>query len=330
MSSSVGGHKRIAKNTLFMYIRLLVTMPVAFITSRIVLNELGVTDYGIYNAVAGIVMFFSTLRGAFASATQRFYNVFIGKGDKQKLSEVFTTSLLIHCIIAIVLICAIEFFGYWFINNEMNYPVERRNVTLFLFQMIVLATSFQIINIPFDAMVIAHERMSFYSYISVTESILKLAVAYFLVHFHGDKLFLYSLSIPCIGAFVLLATVFYCFKEFKSIRLVIPKEKQLAKELSKFAGWSLVSNMVYSFVNEGLNLLLNVFGGVLANTARGIAYQVKNAIHQVLSSTFVSVRPQAIQMYSRNEYDSFYTIIYTYSKIIYFLAVLIIIPIFYY
>lgn len=327
---SVSGHKRIAKNTLFMYIRLLVTMPVAFITSRLILNELGVSDYGIYNAVAGIVMFFSTLRGAFASATQRFYNVYIGQGENDKLSEIFSTSFIIHCIITLLLVCIIEVFGHWFINHEMNYPIERRDVTLFLFQMIVLSTSFQIMIIPFDAMVIANERMSFYSYVSVAEAVIKLGVAYFLINFKGDKLFLYSISIPCIGLLVLFTTIVYCLKNFKDIKLIRPKEKILAKELSKFAGWSLISNMVYSFVNEGINLLLNVFGGVIANTARGIAYQVKNAIHQVLSNTFVSVRPQAIQMYARKEYDSFFGIIYTYSKIIYFLAIIIIIPLFFF
>lgn len=330
MSSSVGGHKRIAKNTLYMYIRLLVTMPVAFITSRLILNELGVSDYGIYNAVAGIVVLFSTLRGAFASATQRFYNVFIGQGEKTKLSETFTVSLLIHCAITVLLVCVIEVFGLWFINNEMNYPIERRGVTLFLFQMIVLSTSFQIMNIPFDALIIAYERMSFYSYVSVAESILKLGTAFLMIHFNGDKLLFYAISIPCVRILILVVSVIYCRNNFSNIKLVRLKDKLLAKELTKFAGWSMIGNVVYSFVNEGTNLLLNVFGGVLANTARGIALQVKNAIQQVLSNTFVSVRPQAIQLYARGEYSSFFNIIFTYSKIIYYLALLIVVPIYYY
>lgn len=329
MGIAEGGHKRIAKNTLFMYIRLLVTMPVAFITSRFVLNELGVSDYGIYNAVAGIVMLFSTLRAAFASATQRFYNVSLGQKDN-KVPEIFTTSFLIHLLIAFILVCVLEIFGNWFINNEMNYPIERRDVVLFLFQMIVLSSIFQVINIPFDALVIANERMVFYSYISVAESFLKLIVAYSLVHFHGDKLLLFSITIPCIGALVLTCTILYCIKNFKDLKFVKPSEKTLAKELSKFAGWSLVGNVVYSFVNEGVNLLLNVFGGVVANAARGITYQIKNAILQVLSTTFVSVHPQAIQMYVRGEINSFFSIIYTYSKIIYFLGLIMVAPLFFY
>lgn len=329
MSSSEGGHKRIAKNTLFMYIRLLVTMPVAFITSRLILNELGVSDYGIYNAVAGIVMLFSTLRAAFASATQRFYNVSIGKKDN-RVSEIFTTSFVIHLIIALILICVLEVFGHWFINNEMNYPIERRDVVLFLFQMIVLSSTFQVINIPFDAMVIANERMVFYSYVSVIESLLKLAVAYSLLHYHGDKLLMFSISIPCIGALVLISTIIYCRRNFSELKFVRPTEKGLAKELSKFAGWSLVGNLVYSFVNEGVNLLLNVFGGVVANAARGITYQIKNALQQVLVTTFVSVRPQAIQMYVKGELTKFFAIIYTYSKIIYFLGLIMVVPMYFY
>ena len=317
--------KRIAVNTVFMYLRLLITIPLAFYTSRVVIQQLGVDDFGIYQAVAGIITMFAILRSAFDSATQRYYNAAMAKNDELLLSRTFSTSLLIHAILTVVLVAIIEVFGLWFIKSKMQYPPGSEVDVYFVFHTTVISIVFLIMNIPFSGMIIAKEHMKFYAYTSILDVCLKLALVMMLVFVVGNKLKIYALFQMSIPLLILTISILYFVRNFKAIRIV-KSNKTLFKEMTIFSGWGFLGSIGYSLVNEGVNLLLNVFGGVVANAARGIAYQVRGAVSNVLTTTLLPVRPQTTQMYIRGEKEEFWKIIYLYSKILFLLASLMVIP----
>lgn len=310
-----------------MYLRLLVTIPLAFYTSRVVIRQLGVDDFGIYQAVAGIITMFAILRGTFDSATQRFYNVAIAKDDNQLLSKLFSASILVQLILVLLLVTIIEVFGLWFIKNKMNYPCGSESDVYFVFHTMVISVIFIVIIIPFSGMIVAREHMKFYAYLSIVDVLMKFGLVFMLIFISYNKLRIYALFQMFVPLVLLLMSVIYFRKNFKDVRLSKPNIG-IIKEMTVFSGWGLLGNVCYSLVNEGVNLLLNVFGGVLANTARGIAFQVRGVISNVLTTTVMPVRPQATQIYINENYDEFWGLIYTYSKIIFFLASIMVIPIF--
>ena len=319
-------NKKIAKNTVFMYLRLMVTIPLAFYTSRVVLKELGVADYGIYQAAAGIITMFAILRTAFDSATQRYYNVALANNDDVQLSKMFSASVVIQVIMAISLVALIELFGIWFIEHEMQYPIDRRDDVFFVFHTTVLSVIFIVLNIPFTGMIIAKEHMKFYAYIAIIDVVLKLALVFILIFFTENKLRLYAVFQMSVPIFLFVIGVLYFRKNFKEVKFR-RFNRQLIKEMSTFSGWGLCGNICYSLVNEGVNLLLNVYGGVIANAARGIAFQVRGVLANVLTTTIMPVRPQATQLFIKEEYDNFWVLIYTYSKILFLLCSIMVIPI---
>ncbi|MCM1141105.1 MAG: oligosaccharide flippase family protein [Muribaculum sp.] len=321
-----GNEKRIAVNTIFMYLRLLITIPLAFYTSRVVIQQLGVDDFGIYQAVAGIITMFAILRSAFDSATQRYYNAAMAKDDNLLLSQTFYTSLLIHIILTIILIAVIEVFGLWFIKNKMQYPAGSETDVYFVFHVTVISIIFIVMNIPFSGMVIAKEHMKFYAYTSILDVCLKLVLVMLLVFVIGNKLKIYALFQMSIPLSILIISILYFLHNFKTIKIA-RLNITLFKEMTIFSGWGFMGSIGYSLVNEGVNLLLNVFGGVAANAARGIAFQVRTAVSNVLTSTMLPVRPQTTQMYIRGEKEKFWEIIYLYSKVLFLLASLMVIPI---
>ena len=319
-------HKKIAKNTLFMYLRLMITIPLAFYTSRVVLRQLGVDDFGIYQAVGGIVSLFAILRGAFDSATQRYYNVALAKDNVKLLSQMFTTSLVIHVFIAVLLVILIEIFGLWFISNKMVYPSGSQNDVFFVFHTMVISVVFMILNIPFSGMIIAREHMKFYAYLSVLDVVLKLGLVFLLIFVAADKLRVYAIFQMLVPIALCLMSVIYVAYNFREIKLV-RFSRQICKDMSAFSGWGLLGNICYSLVHEGVNLLLNIYGGVVANAARGIAFQVRGVIGNVLVNTFIPVRPQATQLFVNKELTEFWNLMYRYSKILFVLSSLMVIPI---
>ncbi len=319
-------NKRIAKNTIFMYIRLIITIPLAFYTSRVVLRQLGVDDYGIYQAVAGLITMFAVLRTAFDSATQRYYNVALAKDDTLLLSRMFSTSLLIQFIMVLILVVLIEVFGIWFIENEMQYPIHRSTDVYFVFHTTVISVGFLIINTPFSGMIVAKEHMQFYAYLSVLDVALRLGLVFLLLFASSDKLRLYAVFQMCVPILLCLLNVIYFKHNFKEVK-IIRISKRLIKDMTAFSGWGLIGNICYSLVNEGVNLLLNVFGGVVANAARGIAYQVRGVLSNILTTTLMPVRPQATQLFVKGDYNEFWNLMYRYSKILFILCSIMVVPI---
>lgn len=322
-------NKKIARNTLYMYLRLMVTIPLAFYTSRVVIQELGVDDYGVYQAIAGIIAMFTTLRTAFDSATQRYYNVAIAQNDESLLSQMYSSSLFIHSTIAVALVIIIEIFGTWFIKYKMNYPIEQASDVYFVFHTMVISVIFMVLTIPYSGMIVAKEHMKFYAYLSIIDVVLKLGLVFLLVFIKADKLRVYAVFQMSVFIILFILNYLYFRKNFTEVRIK-RFSKKIIKNMSSFSGWAFLGNICYSLVHEGVNLLLNVFGGVIANAARGIAIQVRGVISNILTTTIMSARPQATQLFVLGERTAFWDIIYRYSKILFLLSSLMVIPIFIY
>lgn len=321
--------KRIARNTLFMYLRLLVTVPLALYTSRILLQQLGVDDFGIYSAVGGIVSLFAVLRGAFSSSTQRFYNYAIASEDARQLSQMYSTSLVVHLGICVALVGLVECFGLWFIPNKMSFPPAQEGDVYFVFQTTVITLVFIVMNIPFDGMIVAKERMGFYAGITIWDAVVKLALVFILIFVDANKLRLYAIFQLCVSAATFFITLGFCRVKFREVKFV-GFHQGLFKDMATFAGWGLLGNICYSLVTEGTNLLLNVFGGVVANAARGISYQVRNTLNSVVSNTFIASRPQGTQLYAQGDFENFYKIVFIGSKIMFGVSLLMVLPLFCY
>lgn len=322
--------KRIAFNTLFLYVRMLILMFVAFYTSRVLLKELGINDFGLYGIVGGIVAIFSSLRGLFATATQRFLNFEMGKNDTNGLNTIFNISLIINITICIVFFICAEIIGLWFLENKLIIAPERMDAAKWAFHFSVLASMISILTIPFDALIIAHEKMSFYAYVSILDACLKLGVIFILPYFAIDKLKLYAALIVAVSLVIRFISSVYCKRKFPECKYRICWDKKAFKEMGVFAGWNFAGNLAFALVNEGLNILLNLFGGVIANAARSIAYQVKNAITTMLSNIMIAIDPQATQLYAQGEKQKFYSLLFTASKIIVFFYLMMAFPLYFY
>lgn len=279
-----GENKRIAKNTMLLYLRMMFTMAVSLYTSRIVLNVLGVEDYGIYNVVGGVVAMFSFINSSMTSATQRYITFAIGRGEFKRLQSVFSTALQIHFLISVLVIILGETIGVWFLYNVMQIPCERMVAAFWVLQFSIVATAVMMVCIPYSADIIAHEKMSAFAYISILESCLKLAVVYILLVFYYDKLILYAFFILVVQLIVCVCYCFYCRKHFEESRYKHLWNKGLFKEMTGFAGWSMFGNLSAVLYGQGLNILLNVFYGPIVNAARAVAVQVQNAIQQFVGN----------------------------------------------
>lgn len=322
--------KKLASNTLFLYLRMCILMLVSFYTSRILLQELGVNDFGTYGIVGGVVAIFSSLRGLFATATQRFLNFEMGKGNADGLNRIFNISILLNIIIAVVFLIVVEIAGLWLIENKLVIDPNRMDSALWAFHFSVFAAIVTILTIPFDALIIAHERMSFYAYVSIFDAVLKLCIIFLLSVSDFDKLKVYAILVFSVSLIIRFISTAYCKKEFPECKYKFYWDKKLFKEMGTFAGWNFAGNFVFALVNEGLNILLNLFGGVVANAARSISYQVKNAITTILSNVVIAIEPQATQLYAQKELDKFYKVLFTGSKVIVFSYLFIALPLFFY
>ena len=326
----ISNNKRIAKNTMFLYIRMGVSMLVGLYTSRIILQALGVKDYGIYNIVGSFIVAFTFISGPLGTATQRFLNFELGKGESGRLNKVFNLSLYTYVILSLILFVIIEFAGMWFLNNKMQLPSERMNAAVFAFHMSVLTLLLGLIKTPFESLIIAYEKMSFYAYISIADVLLKLLNAILLLYVAVDKLKLFSVNILAITLIVGCVTVIYCVRNFKNVQIEIPRQNwdfPLFKELMSFSGWSLFGSVASMTANQGLNILLNLFFGVVVNAAMGIASQVNAAIVQFVGNFQVAFRPQLVKYYAQGNINALRSLIINTSKYSYLLLFAIVCPV---
>lgn len=319
-------NKRVAKNTLFLYFRMILIMLVTLYTSRVILAELGISDYGIYNVVGGVVMMFTFLNNSMATATQRYLTYELGKGDREKIKKVFATALNIHIIIAIIIVLLAETVGLWFLNYKMNIPANRMVAANWVFQFSILTFCTNIIQIPYNAALISHEKMSIYAYISILEVLLKLGIVYLLAISPIDKLIIYAILVFVVQLIIRNIYQFYCRKNYKECRFALVWDKKLYKEMSGFAGWNLFGSLAWLLRDQGLNILLNLFFGPVINAARGISMQVCNAVRGFITNFQVALNPQITKNYANNNIQQMENLVIIGLKFSFILLFCIVLP----
>ena len=321
-------NKRIAKNTLLLYFRMLLTMCVALYTSRVVLAALGIADYGIYNVVGGIVVLFTFINNAMVTSTQRYLNFELGRNDIAQARKIFSISLNIHILIALFILLLSETIGLWFLNTTIQYPDSRETAVQITYQFSILTTCIKVIRTPYNAAIIAHERMSFYAYLSILESVLQLGIAFILMLLDSDRLIMYGLLLGVVAIIINLCYYVYCRKHFEICHYQYFRDSSLYRQLLSFSGWSLFGSVANMGASQGLNMLLNVFFGVTVNAAMGIATQVSAAVASFVSNFQMAFNPQIVKSYAAGDINYFVRLVLSTSKYSYLLLFVIALPIY--
>lgn len=327
MSKQSENNKKIAKNTILLYIRMLLTMVITLYTSRIVLNTIGIQDYGIYNVVGGIVAMFGFLNGAMSTSTQRYITFELGKNDFEKLSKVFNTSVTIHALLSLILFILAETIGFWFLLNKMSIPIERMDAAIWVYQGAILSTIVLIMSVPYNACIIAHERMKTFAYISILEVSLKLLIVYLLCAWNFDKLKLYAILMFCVQLIIRIIYSRYCKNHFQETRFKFYKDWKLFKEMLSFAGWNLWGNCAAIAFTQGLNILLNIFFGPIVNASRAIAVQAQTAVTQFSNNFQTALNPQITKSYAIGDYVYMHKLIFRSSRFTFLLLLFLTLPI---
>lgn len=327
MSTEKDNSKRIAKNTAFLYLRMIVVMGIGLFTSRITLSVLGVSDYGIYNVVGGTVSMLTVLTGAISVATSRYLTYSLGVGDMEGLKKTFSTALNIHIILGIVIGIIAEVVGVWFLNNELNIPQERMAVANWILQFSIFTFVVGIVAIPYNSSIISHERMNIYAYLSLYDAVVKLVIVYLLYISPIDKLIAYGILLMVASLSTQVIYYFYCRRHFEECRFRFILDKHLIKEMSSFIGWAFWGNAAVMAKNQSLSILLNIFFGTIVNAAQGIAMQVNHAVTGFIRNFMTAVNPQITKSYAQNNYEYLYMLIIRSAKFSVFLALILMIPI---
>lgn len=321
-------NKRIAKNTIFLYFRMFLIMGVSLYTSRVILRILGIEDFGIYNVVGGIVTMFSFLSGCLGSATSRFITFELGRKDYKKLKQTFNAALIVHIVIGVLIVVLAETIGLWFLYEKMTIPAERLESAFWVFHISVVTTLLSVIQVPYDAAVIAHENMKIYAYVGIVEVILKLIVVYMLLFSPIDKLTYYAILILVIQALKMAFTRAYCLRNYDESHFWLCRDKNLYKEIFVYACSDMIGSISVLAQGQGINLLLNVYFGPVVNAARAIAYQVQGAVTQFSNNFMTAVRPQIIKSYAEGNCDEMWSLVIHSSCFSFYLMWMICLPIF--
>ena len=327
MTSHAENTKRIAKNTLMLYVRMLFGMLVSLYTSRVVLNTLGVEDYGIYNVVGGFVAMFSIISSSLSASVSRFLTFELGKGDKKRLKEIFSTSLLIHAVLAGVIFILAESIGVWFLNTQMTIPKERLEAANWVLQCSIFTFIINLISIPYNALIIAYERMKVFAYISILEAVGKLAIALLITMLTTDKLILYAI-LMCTIAFIIRMTYgAYCKKHFEECTFHFVFDKELLRRMFSFAGWNFIGATATILRDQGGNIVINLFCGPAVNAARGIAFQVNTAIHGFITNFMTALNPQITKSYASGDKNYMMSLILHGARLSFYMLLFLSLPV---
>ena len=327
MQNSSASNKRIAKNTIVLYIRMLFLMIISLYTSRVILNSLGIEEYGIYDVVGGFVAMFSMISTSLAGAISRYLTFSLAKDTPERLREVFSTSIVIQALLCIVLLIVAESVGIWFVNTQMVIPADRIIAANWVFQLSVLTTMIQLISIPYNSIIIAHERMSAFAYIGIYEGIAKLLIAFAIPYASTDSLILYAILMCLLSVSVRVLYGRYCSKHFPESKFKIVIDKKLIKSMFGFAGWNFIGASAGVLRSQGINILINIFCGPAVNAARGIAMQVNSAVSGFCSNFTTAVRPQITKLYASEEKEAYENLVIKASKFSFFILMILCIPI---
>lgn len=326
MADNTAANNRIVKNTLFLYIRMGFVLLISLYTTRVVLNVLGVDDYGIYNVVCGFVSLFSIFNTSFSTSINRYYNYELGQQSSDGVTRVYSTSVIIQFAVAVIVLILVETIGVWYISNKMVLSPERLGVAHWIFQLSVLSLVITIMQAPFSAAVMAYEKMGFYAVVSIVDTLLKLGFIIVLQFIDYDKLLFYGIIMTIVTVVDFLLYFLYCKSHFPDIRFSRQHDKEMFKSMLSFSGWSLLDPFSYMMRDQGTNMILNTFFGTVVNAAQGIAYQVAGAVESFTSSLATSFRPQIIQTYSEGNFRRTKRLVYSMSRLNYILQLLLVIP----
>lgn len=327
MQESNSNNKRIAKNTMLLYFRMIFIMVISLFTSRINLQSLGVENFGIYNVVGGVVAMFSVFSGSLSVSISRFITFELGKGNKERLQKVFSTAVSIQILLAIGITILAEIVGIWFLNNKMNIPIERLDSANWVMHLSILTFAVSLISVPYNAAIIAHEKMSAFAYVSVFEVVAKLGITYSLFISPFDKLKTYAVLLFTLSIILRLIYGIYCKRHFQECSYKFILDKALFKEMTGFAGWSLFGLVAHTGYNYGLNILLNLFFGPIVNAARGIAFQVQQAVQGFSHNFQMALNPQIIKSYAQKDLKRMHELVFASSKYSFFLLYFLSLPI---
>lgn len=326
-SQTTDNNKRIAKNTLLLYFRMLLMMFVTLFTSRVVLDKLGVTDYGIYNVVGGVVAMLGFLNSSMSNAVQRYLSFEIGKNNEAGVNRIFNVSLFAHVGIAVFVFVVMEIVGVWYLNTHMNIPAERMDAANWVLQCSIFATLFTIVQVPYNAIIISKEQMGIYAYISILEVVLKLLVVYMLAIGNFDKLKLYSVLIMVVTIGIVMIYRFYCTRKYKEAKFKFIKDWNLLKQIVGFASWNMLGELAWVFTGQGVNIILNSFFGPVVNAARGLAEQVNGAVNRFVANFQTAVNPQLIKNYASDQLGEMKTLLFRSTRFSYYLLLALSLPI---
>lgn len=330
MSQTVSSsNKRIAKNTMFLYVRMIVVMGVSIYTSRVILQTLGIEDYGIYNVVGGVVAMLGVLNGALSSSTSRFLTYELGCKDANKLNNTFSVSLNLHIIVALLVLLLAETVGLWFFYEKLIIPEGRINAAFWVYQFSIITTMFTFTQVPYNASLIAHENMSIYAYVGLYDALSKLGIVYLITISPIDKLVFYALLLMINTVLVQLFYRFYTFMYYTECRFRIVKDKTLYKRQISYSGWEMFGGMANASQGQGVNILLNMFFGPAVNAARAIAYQMQTAVNQFINNFLMAARPQVIKNFAEGNYEGMYNLTFKATKFSFFLMLALVLPICY-
>lgn len=327
MGEPIQNNRRVAKNTLFLYFRTLLVMGITLFTSRVVLEKLGVDDYGIYSVVGGFVSMFTILSGTLTAASQRYIAFELGNKE-QRIQKVFSTTVTVHLLLAIVIFILLEGVGLWFLNNKMNIDASRLSAANWVFQCSVLTFCVNLISIPYNAAIIAYEKMSAFAYISIFEVILKLAAVYALSLVQFDSLILYAIFMLIISVLLRIVYAWYCRIHFSDCRYDFSFDQSVLKEMLGFCGWNFIGSSAAVLNGQGINMLINMFFGVTLNAARGIASQVDTAVNSFVQNFMMALNPQITKSYAAGDYAYVNSTIIHGTKFSFFLFWIIGLPLF--
>ena len=320
-------NKRIAKNTLYLYLRMLLVMAIGLYTVRAILDILGVVDYGIYNVVGGVVTMFTFMNRTLSTSSQRYFSIELARGDMERLSKWFCLNITSFMAIGLIITFFLETVGLWFLNTQMTIPQERLTAANVVYQLSIISFLFQIISVPYLALVIAHEKMNVFAYVGVIEALGKVVIVFILMMLTYDKLIIYGILILLLSAGTSMSYIIYCWKHYSESKYRWYWNTREIKELLGFSGWHFLGTFSTSCRSQGINILLNMFFNPAVNAARAIAFQVNSHIMQLHTNFFTAIKPQIYKSYAKQEFDELFKLMMRSSIISAFLVSLIAFPV---
>lgn len=327
MSEISDNNKRIAKNTIVLYIRMFVMMFIGFFTARITLNALGVDDFGIYNVVGGLVTMFTLLSGSLSSTASRFITFALGKGGLEEQKRTFATTVNIHIILAVVVVLAIETVGVWFLNHKMNIPPDRMVAANWVLQCSVVSFALGLLSVPYNSSVIAHERMSAFAYLTIFDAVCKVIVVAAIYFYGGDKLILFAILSIIPSIITQGIYIWYCRKHFSECVYTLQWDKKMFREMFAFSGWNFIGCTAALMRDQGVNIVINIFTSPAVNAARAIAMRLNSLIGQFTGNFMVSLNPQITKYYAAGDLTHMHKLIYYGTRLSYYLFMFISIPV---